>query len=79
MNKRIIAIVVTVALVAVFGVILAGEYQNRQALKDASDSNSYVFEEVSTEEQEETEKPIEVKENKDDGFSELIPLTPVTQ
>lgn len=79
MNKRTIAIIATVVLCCIFMVIVSIEYKNQKALK-ADEDNQYQFQqEMTTEEQEETEKPIEIKDNTDDGFSELIPLAPVTQ
>lgn len=80
MNKRTIAIIATVVLCCIFVVIVSIEYKNQKALKEKEDNYRYQFQqEMTTEEQEETEKPIEIKDNTDDGFSELIPLAPVTQ
>lgn len=75
MNKRIVVNIIIIILIIALGIVLIDEFRGGSE-REGSTLSGYQ-EEDDTQETEETQKPIEIKDNKDGGFSELIPLKPI--
>lgn len=75
MNKRIVINIIVVILIIVLGIVLINEFRGDS--KGNGNHPAQSQEQSAGQETEESQKPIDIKDNKDDGFSELIPLKPV--